>query len=404
MHLGRRIWLLAAVGVGLAGCRAADTGSLSFLPRRHPSPLSFDIDEFVAEHNRNAEAIESLQAKPAIDASTGRLGHVHVDGRLALERPTNFKLEIAVQAVPKADIGSNAEEFWFWVANTEKDLKWIYWCNYRDLETSDLPVTYQPDWIIEAMGLKPISPQEAATIKVGRGSDASTTLLTFAATRNRGGPYVREMEVSNSDRRIKKLRIFSEAKVLIAEAQADDFKEYPTGTTGSSSRETCYLPQKLKLQWKREQLALDVALGEVKVNQFDHAMGADIFVEPQMPGYARLNLAEQSRAVRPDRKTRTRQTMPPPDSRNEIDLGRPAPISDDEPINPKVGRRTTAPPPDGDDQPLPTLDDLVGAPRLKAAQHGPVAVVVVPRPTGAGLDDRALTDRARRPHPPGSTG
>ena len=107
------------------------------------------------------------------------------------------------------------------------------------------------------------------------------------------------MEVSNSDRRIKKLRIFSEApKVLIAQAQSDDFKEYPTGTTGSSSREACYLPQKLKLQWKREQLALDVALGEVKVNQFDHAMGADIFVEPQMPGYSRLNLAEQSRAAR----------------------------------------------------------------------------------------------------------
>ena len=67
-----------------------------------------------------------------------------------------------------------------------------------------------------------------------------------------------------------------------------------------------------------------------------------------------------------------------------------------------AGRRLPAP--DSDDQPLPTLDDLVGAPRLAAAQRGSVAVVVVPRPTGAGLDDRALTHRARRPHPPRSTG
>ena len=213
--------------------------------------------------------------------------------------------------MPKADIGSNAEEFWFWVANPEKDLKWIYWCNYRELETSDLPVTYQPDWIIEAMGLRPITPQEAASIKVGRGTDAGTTLLTFAATRDRGGPYVAR------DGGLQQRPAHQEAQDLLREAegpdravQSDDFKEYPTGTKGSSSRETCYLPQKLKLQWKREQLALDVALGEVKVNQFDHAMGADIFVEPQMPGYARLNLAEQSRGpgpiggLGPDRRCR----------------------------------------------------------------------------------------------------
>ena len=33
-------------------------------------------------------------------------------------------------------------------------------------ESSALPVTYQPDWIIEALGLKPIPPEEAAMIQV----------------------------------------------------------------------------------------------------------------------------------------------------------------------------------------------------------------------------------------------
>ena len=57
---------------------------------------------------------------------------------------------------------------------------------------------------------------------------------------------------------------------------------------------------------------LVVALHEVQVNQFDHARAADIFVEPQMPGYKRLNLAEPSRAPAPiagpapDRRCRRR--------------------------------------------------------------------------------------------------
>src|SRR5262249_35057393 len=154
-----------------------------------------------------------------------------------------------------------------------------------------LPVTYQPDWIIEAMGLKPITRQEAATLVVRRGQEAGTSLLVFPATRDRGAPYVREMVVGNSDRRIKRLQIYSEApRVLLAESQSEDYRAYPVGAIGASAGESCYLAQKLRLQWKREGFMLDVALSEVTLNQFDHAMGADIFVEPDMPGYTRMNL------------------------------------------------------------------------------------------------------------------
>lgn len=381
MPVGRRIWLVMAMAMaaGLAGCRAGGAGSLSLLPRRNPSPSSFDVDEFVAEHNRNAEAIDSLQSKPSIGVSRGRLYSVRVDGRMALERPKNFKLEIEAEGVRKADIGSNDEEFWYWVANPDKDEKWIYWCNYRDLDSSDLPVTYQPDWIIDAMGLRPIPREEASGIQVGRGPESGTTLLTFPAVRDRGAPYVREMVVSNADRRIRRLRVFSESpRVLIAEAQTDDYQAYPTGLTGSSAPDKAYLPRKLRLQWKREQLVLDVALNDVTVNRFDHEIGADIFVEPKMPGYSRMNLAELSRGARPESRTRTRQTMPPPDARDDVDLGRPAPMKDDGPAVPKVGRRTPRPEPENDGPALPTLDDLVGAPIARPPDSAPMQSAALP--------------------------
>ena len=382
---GRRLWLLMAMAIGVAGCRAGSTGSLSLFPRKNPSTNSFDLDEFVADHNRNAEAIQSLESRPTIDVSR-RLWRVNVNGRMALERPSNFKLELEAQGVQKADIGSNAQEFWYWVANPDKDEKWIYWCNYRDLESSDLPVTYQPEWIIEAMGLKPITPREAAAVQVRVGPEAETTLLSFPATRDHGGPYLREMVVSNKDRRIKSLKIFSESpKMLIAAAQCDDYRAHSVGTTGSSTGDTCYLPQKLKLQWIREQLVLDVALGDVSVNQFDHSKGTDIFIEPDMPGYSRLNLAELSRSVRPDRRTRTRQTIPPPGSRDDIRLGRPAPMSEAEPVVPKVGRRKPETGAEHDDPPSGVLNELVGAPVSRPPSAGPEPFAFMPGSPGRDL-------------------
>ena len=143
------------------------------------------------------------------------------------------------------------------------------------------------------------------------------------------------------------------------------------GDAAAPSRSTCYLPQRLKLDWKREQLVLDVTLKDVTVNQFDHAQSAALFTEPDRDGYTRKNLAELSRRSRPENRTRTRQTIPPPDSADHIQLGRPAPIPDDEPTVPSVGRRTNRPTRESDEKPLTTLDEPVGAPAAKPPNSGP---------------------------------
>jgi hypothetical protein len=372
MTLGRRFWLLMAVGLGLTGCRAAGTGSLSLHPRPGLTQTSFDLDEFIAEHNRNAERIQSLKAQPSIGVAMGRRLRFHVNGHLALERPRNFKLEVTHQAVPKADIGSNNEEFWYWVVNEEAENKAIYWCKYSDVASSNLPITFQPDWIIDALGLKPITREEAARIQVHKGLKSGTTLLAFPVVRDQGEPYSREMVVSNANRRIEKLVIYSEKpRAPLAEAVPSDYQSYPGGAKGPDSR-TCYLPQKLRLDWKREQLILDVALGkDVDINRLDPSMSAELFTEPEIPGYTRRNLADLSRRARPDRRTTTRQTIPPPESRNGVQLGRPSPMKEDEPAGPDIGSRPPRRAREVDEPPLSTLDDLVGAPVSRPPNSGP---------------------------------
>lgn len=369
MNFGRQRWLWMAMALGLAGCRAVGTGSLSLHPRPGLSQASFDLEEFVAEHNRNADEIQSLRAEPSIVASMEKHRPVHVDGKMALVRPRNFDLELSYFGQKRGDIGSNEDEFWYWISS--KDQPYIYWCRYNELERSDLPVTFQPDWIIEALGLKPISPEDAAAIRERNGIKPGTTVLSFPPVRNQGEPYLREMVVSNNDRRIQTLRIFSEKpRVLIAEAIPASYEAYSTNAA-APERSKCYLPQRLKLDWKREQLVLDVTLKDVRVNQLDPARSAALFTEPEIDGYTKKNLAELSRGSRTEPRTRTRQTLSPPESGDGIRLGRPAPIPDDDAKAPSVGRRTKAPARD-DEKPLTTLDELVGAPSSRPPNPGPV--------------------------------
>ena len=163
MKIAWRFLLAMMATLGLGGCRALSTGSL--LP--NPRPLAeraFDVDAFVAEHNRNVETeFKALEAKPD---QLGRKAH----GRSSMAGwPWSARVTSSSNCPrsgpTKADIGSNDEEFWFWVGY-DKD-KSIYWCNYEDLESSTLcQLPISPTGSSTPWALKAISPEEAAGIQV----------------------------------------------------------------------------------------------------------------------------------------------------------------------------------------------------------------------------------------------
>jgi hypothetical protein len=357
MTIVRSTMLAIAVTLGASGCRAWSPGTLTPTPR----PLAertFDVDEFVAEHNRNADRIQTLEARPTIGVKS-KAFHGQADGRLALERPRNFKLELLgpPMRTVKADIGSNEEEFWFWVDNDEKT---TYWCKYDELDSSSLAVTYQPDWIIEALGLKPITPEEAAGIKVNVGDERGTTALVFPSTKNGGQTYTRMMIVGDHNRRIKQHRVYQgtvASQNLLAKADVDHFIEYDASSAEGETQK-CYLPESIKLEWRRDQLALDVVLQSVKVNQFDSSRSAGMFVEPVVKGNQRVNLAELSRSPRKDSRTTVRDTLSPPPARNGLKLSRPRSIPDDTTMAPRRKQKVPARTNDSTTSPL---EDVVSA-------------------------------------------
>ena len=323
--------LLAMAALGLGGCVALNRGSINPKPR----PVverTFDLEAFVAEHNRNAESIQSLEAKPTIGMRS-KLRSGQGDGKLAMVRPKNFKLEIYSSTINRniANIGSNDEEFWFSIPS--RDDPSIYWCKHSELESSALSIAFQPDWIIEAIGLKPITPEEADGIRVERTDDPNSSALLFPPTKSQGETYQRMMIVSNYTRRIKEHRIYEGKgqQTLLAQAIVSNYMEFDLEKSESGAFQSCHLPENVKLEWKKDQLALDVVLRkeDVKVNRFDSSRAAAVFVEPVIPGYERVNLADMARAAPKDNRTTVRRTLPIPGSRNGVKLGRPAPATDD---------------------------------------------------------------------------
>jgi hypothetical protein len=349
-----------------SGCRTAGVDPATRMPPVSTRP-GFRIDEFVERHNSNAKLIHSLEARPSITATYGPPGKTssgHVDGRLAVERPRNFKLELLSHLrSPVADIGSNDQRFWFWMQNRQD--RSVYVCDYADLETTSLAVTYQPDWIVASLGLKELSPDEVAEVRIRPAGEPEATALHFPRRFTSGQSYSQVLVVSNATGRPLEYRLLADdGKTVLARALIRKYREFelPSSTGDAEASPTCYLPESFVLEWKREQLALDVALRDVRVNQFDPTRRVGLFTEPTPSGYNRVNLAEVSRNQGLEGQTRIRETLPIPESRSRVRLSPPLQIGDgnDSASLPSADPQTAAV---STAWFRPLIDEVIGAPQ-----------------------------------------
>jgi hypothetical protein len=288
----------------------------------------------VAEHNRNAERIRSIRGKASLTVVQG--GHKYpVDGRLALERPKNFCLNLTHVGREVADIGSNDEKFWFWVRDSKE--KNSYFCNYDEAGGTPLVATMQPDWIVEALGLRVIPAEEIGEVSVKRGSEPGTLVLTHSATKAGSESVVRETIISESTQRIKEHRLYSSGKkTLLARAKIQSYLKVVPEDGESGADAAVYLPENLTLEWLPEQLSMTAKFDSdsTKVNvDFESNDRQALFVERRRRGYTPINLAERAgiavRGAAPaDDTTTIRRSRPAP--RPGVDLDEPEPIGTDE--------------------------------------------------------------------------
>ncbi len=314
----------------VSGCRTAGVGNLTKQPSLLPTKTYETAAELLVEHNRNAGRVQSLKARPDIKVDDRRR-FFGASGKLAIERPKNFKLELSVAMANAADIGSNDEEFWFWISHSDE--KAIYYCKYDENGHSPLAGSLQPEWITETLGMKVFGEDEIAEMKVKPGIEPGTLVVSRSEKTAQGESIIKEMVISEATHRIREHKVFAaDHKTLLAHATIPEYLEVPLPASAEDSEfsgEKVFLPKILKLEWIQEKLSLQILLSQVEINpKFTETSRAAMFVEPAIRGFNRVNLATRAGVPQPKLPPTTiRETMPAPAPR--VKLSEPTPLGTD---------------------------------------------------------------------------
>lgn len=366
--------ILALLPLGVTGCRALGVSKPPAPQALAPAP-SLLVTETVQRHNRNAERVESLEAAPTVSSRSQRLGG-GAYGKMALVRPREFRLSLeATGRGQVADFGSNSQEYWIWTAQGREKEKEFYVGHYDPSGAVPSGLLFQPDWVVEALGLRAIPEAEAGRITIERGDAANTMTLVHHRKGTGGEQQIKKTILDNQTGRIREHRFYAaDGKTVLARALPSDYRSVPTTRTGTDGEKlTVTLPYHIRLEAtppEQEPLTLEISFRSVKLNQLEPDRQASLFAVPdtfEQMGYVRKDLDTLlgANTNSPRGGPTVRQTMPAPPPGARVRLSTPVPIGVD-----SEAQRVSGP--------APLTADLAASPREPERLVRPR----VPRPPG----------------------
>lgn len=328
--------LALSVGLAVPGCRMGAAGNLAPPTPASPPAAAMTKAQVIERINRNARLVESLKSKRlSVNINVADRESHSVDGKMALERPRNFKLELYSARGKEADIGSNDKGFWFWTRPGPGQPKEIFVCDYDATGKSPLEGPLQPDWIIESLGLREISEDEAAgiTIEPTNSPDGDTVALAQSFRGGSGATYKKVTLVDKSSGLVRENRLYridKDRKTPLATAVVSDSQRVSLPADEAKAPgapRSVVLPSKVKLAWYTpdrqnpdipQKLEIDVRLlGPPELNK---PVPHELFEEYTYKGLVRVPLNEPF-GIAKSPSTEIRETRPAP--RTGVQLGEP---------------------------------------------------------------------------------
>ena len=233
-------------------------------------------EELVAYLNNNAHLISALEAF-SVDIDAKQEGQaIGLMGTLACQKteqgsPPNFRLQARVLGTSEVDIGSNREEFWYWIGKSPQP--YVFHCSYADFRAgrATMPFPFQPEWIAEALGV--------AEVKLSPQCKVRETERTYELVELTESPQkqpVKKVTVFSRDPakthtpRVMEHQLLDVKGNLICSAQIQ--RDQTDQTTGA------VVPYIIKMCWKKEKMELTMRLKEIRLNgPIDEARAASLF-------------------------------------------------------------------------------------------------------------------------------
>jgi hypothetical protein len=254
--------------------------------RPAPQPTAAAMVNYL---NENAQRVQGLSSTDVTlecrqDHNSGNLS-----GRLDCQRPRNFRLTARVVGQPTVDIGSNGEEFWYWISKAEPP--YVYHCTYDDLQKPGvfIPFPFQPDMILAALGMAQYDPNKPYEVRAN--AAARTVELIESATSPQGRP-------------VKKITVFRSGPagrnepVVVAHVLKDEQgREVCSATVSEVQTDPAtgaVVPRRVRLYWPAEKIELKMKLDGVRVNGIDATLAASLFSRRNLASLTAYDLARRS--------------------------------------------------------------------------------------------------------------
>ena len=252
--------MIAALGGSLLVLAAAGC-SMSFPFTRsneygHPLPEHAGVEVVVQRVNAN---IEHLQAWRWSDLRiTGRSLPVHLTGNIAVEGPRNFRLTAgALGMTEEADFGSNPEWFWFWIRRSQPPF--VFRARHDDMQHSEMlrqAIPFQPDWLIEALGVVRIDPKQVTRMEPGE--NHQTVNLISELLSPSGQPVQKVIRVDQRHGVVLGHYLYDANQRLIAKADL--------GNHQVDQQSGVIMPHLIALEWPQAGLQISLELGQIEIN------------------------------------------------------------------------------------------------------------------------------------------
>jgi hypothetical protein len=268
----------------LAGC--ADGGRFNLLrPSTGNTVVPTDLppkENLVAYLNNNSARISGVQSDDVtLTCYTGGPVGIPVSGRLRAEGPRNFRMTADAFGNREVDLGSNDQEFWYWIRRGDK---YQVFCSYQAIEEGrvkqQMPFPFQPDWVLEAMGLGKYGPPEKYELAKGPGQ-----FKLIESTKSPQGMPV------------KKIIVFSSQKATKDAPQVTDYLlvDERSGKLICSAHimrrqiiNDAEFPREMELRWPEQNMKLGLTINGVKMNQH---IDQRVFARTPLNGVQSFDLA-----------------------------------------------------------------------------------------------------------------
>lgn len=234
------------------------------------TPEAADLVKYL---NDNADRIGGLTAAVDVDAKQDRQS-VGLDGNLACSRNRNFRLKGRVLGNPAVDIGSNDNEFWWWIS--KNDPPYVFHCSYADLARGvKPPFPFHPDMVLAALGMAKYDPAKPYRVEA-RGKYIE---LIEETTTPQGQPAERVTVFDAYERKAPDPQVLGHVlrdKQRQVICQATVQKVAVSGQTGA------VVPQRLVLAWPTYKMQMNMTLSKIEVVNFPAEAVARFFQRDQL--------------------------------------------------------------------------------------------------------------------------